>query len=145
MTGCPTESYASIEDRVRPVREKVISPIGYFDLDPNRALDVILNVLSAYLATHYIFFIALLSFSPWSASFRRPLSVNGPADFVVDRAPGWYKGKAIDEVLSLADCKPGDTKSMPTDSSARVMAQVLGFKFTYYRVHDQWNMALWFH
>lgn len=134
MTGRPTESYTSIEDRARPVWEKVISLIGYFDLDPNRALDVILDVLSVHLATHYSFFIALLSFSPWSASFRRPLSENDIADMAVDSAPGLYKGKTIDEVLSLADNIPRDTKSVSTGSSPRVMAQVLGFKFAYYQV-----------
>jgi THO complex subunit 2 len=134
VTGRPTESYTSIEDRARPVWEKVISLIGYFDLDPNRALDVILDVLSVHLATHYSFFIALLSFSPWSASFRRPLSENDIADMAVDSAPGLYKGKTIDEVLSLADNIPRDTKSVSTGSSPRVMAQVLGFKFAYYQV-----------
>lgn len=126
-TGQPTESYASIEERARPVWEKVISLIGYFDLDPNRALDMILDVLSIHLVTHYSFFLALLSFSPWSASYRRPL-----ADMNVAQTPGSYKGKGIDEVLSLADRRPHD--AMTQGSSPRVMAQVVGFKFAYYQV-----------
>ncbi|KAG6850048.1 hypothetical protein H0H93_001864, partial [Arthromyces matolae] len=70
LTGRPTEPYSAIEERARPVWEKVISLIGYFDLDPNRALDLILDVLSVHLTTHYTFFIALLSFSPWVGSVR---------------------------------------------------------------------------
>src|SRR4051812_29239474 len=73
QTGRPTEAYGVIEERARPVWEKVISLIGYFDSDPNRALDVILDVLSQHLTTHYTFFLALLSFSPWSGSYRRPV------------------------------------------------------------------------
>jgi THO complex subunit 2 len=132
ITGRPTESYTSIEDRARPVWEKVISLIGYFDLDPNRALDIILDVLSVHLATHYSFFVALLSFSPWSASYRRPTG-DGEA-MTVDLAPGAFKGKTLDGVLSLADRKTRDTVTVSTGSSPRVLAQVLGFKFAYYHV-----------
>ncbi|TFK73010.1 hypothetical protein BDN72DRAFT_791474, partial [Pluteus cervinus] len=125
-SGRPAESWTAIEDRAKPVWEKVISLIGYFDLDPNRALDVILDVLSVHLATHYSFFLALLSFSPWSASFRRPTPENS---MKVDIPPGSYTGKTFDEVLSLiTPCLP----DMSHSSSARVLAQVLGFKMAYY-------------
>lgn len=131
-TGYPTEPYATIEDRARPVWEKVISLIGYFDLDPNRALDVILDVLSVHLATHYTFFLALLSFSPWSAAYKPP----NDSSIVLDPVPGQYRDKGLDEVLHLAESQPGSTAS-PSSSgktNSRVMAQVLGFKFAYYQV-----------
>jgi THO complex subunit 2 len=114
------------------VWEKVISLIGYFDLDPNRALDMILDVLSIHLVTHYSFFLALLSFSPWSASYRRPLADSDDLGMNVDQKPQLYKGKSIDEVLSLADRRPHDIGTQ--GSSPRVMAQVVGFKFAYYQV-----------
>lgn len=110
----------------------MISLIGYFDLDPNRALDIILDVLSVHLATHYSFFVALLSFSPWSASYRRP-NTDSEA-MTIDLAPGSFKGKTLDEVLTLADRKTRDTVTVSTGSSPRVLAQVLGFKFAYYHV-----------
>lgn len=131
-TGCPTESYTAIEDRARPVWEKVISLIGYFDLDPNRALDIILDVFSVHLATHYSFFIALLSFSPWSASYRRPIS-NNDAAMAVDSPLESFRGKTLDEILTLADRTKRDTTTVSSGSSPRVLAQVLGFKFTYYQ------------
>ncbi|TFY81790.1 hypothetical protein EWM64_g2223 [Hericium alpestre] len=61
-TGRPTESFEVVAARVRPVWERVVSLIGYFDLDPNRALDVILDVFSVHLTTHWSFFIVLLGF-----------------------------------------------------------------------------------
>lgn len=128
VTGRPTEPWSAIEERARPVWDKVISLIGYFDLDPNRALDMILDVLSVNLATHYSFFIALLSLSPWCGSYKRPTTEE---NIVVDSEPGLYKGKTLDEVLQLADSKPRNTAS--TGISARVLAQVLGFKFAYYQ------------
>lgn len=133
-TGYPIEPYASIEDRARPVWEKVISLIGYFDLDPNRALDIILDVLSVHLSTHYTFFLALLSFSPWSAGYKPP-RVSSKA---FDPVPDQYRDKNLDEVLLLAESQSrhGDSASHSEQFYAkpRVMAQVLGFKFAYYQV-----------
>jgi THO complex subunit 2 len=136
-TGYPTESYASIEDRARPVWEKVISLIGYFDLDPNRALDIILDVLSVHLATHYSFFLALLSFSPWSGAYKPPNGLSMASDPVPDQ----YRDKSLDDVLSLAEAQQRKQKDSSVISHAttnpQVMAQVLGFKFAYYQVSDQ--------
>ena len=129
-TGYPVESYASIEDRARPVWEKVISLIGYFDLDPNRALDIILDVLSVHLATHYSFFLALLSFSPWSAAYKAP----DGSSVVYDPVPDQYRDRSLDEVLALAEACHGYTQDSSSSSNPRVMAQVLGFKFAYYQV-----------
>lgn len=132
-TGRPTESYTAIEDRARPVWEKVISLIGYFDLDPNRALDIILDVLSVHLTTHYSFLLSLLSFSPWCASYRRPKDMEENPDMNVDLPPGSFRGKNLDEILTLIE--KGKSDSSPSQSSGpRVLAQVLGFKFSYYHV-----------
>ena len=134
FTGRPTESNSVIEDRTRPVWEKVISLIGYFDLDPNRALDIILDVLSQHLTTHYSFFLALLSFSPWSGSYRRASPEDDTASMKIDVPAGTFKGKTLDAVLTLAE-----SNSIPSDANTRktgprVLAQVLGFKFNYYQV-----------
>ena len=126
LTARPVESWKLIEERVRPVWERVISLIGYFDLDPNRALDIILDVLSTHLATHYTFFLTLLSFSPWRGSYNRPMSEDKSTVLPV----GSFKGKSLDEVLSLSDRQP----TTPHPSTSRVLAQVLGFKFSYYAV-----------
>ena len=119
---------AAIEDRARAVWEKVISLIGYFDLDPNRALDIILDVLSVHLATHYTFFVALLGFSPWKGNYKPSTPMESSASGMPDR----YKDKTLDEILKLAEGNgrqgEGETKQ------PRVMAQVLGFKFAYYQV-----------
>lgn len=134
-TGRPTEPYSAIKERARPVWEKVISLVGYFDLDPNRALDLILDVLSVNLATHYSFFVALLSFSPWSASYRRP---DEDEAIATDLPPGSFKGKTLDEVLTLADRKPRGTPPVvfAGPESRVLMAQVLGFKFSHYHVRS---------
>ncbi len=64
-TGLPLEPQSIVPERVQPIWKRIVSLIGYFDLDPNRALDVILDLFSAYLTTHWSFFLVLLSLSPW--------------------------------------------------------------------------------
>lgn len=125
-----------IEERAGPVWEKVISLIGYFDLDPNRALDIIIDVLSQHLATHYTFFLALLSFSPWRGLYRPPLPDNEAMDTKVEIPSGAYTGKSLDEVLTIAEESAQSATALPSSESggARVLAQVLGFKFSYYQV-----------
>ncbi|THV05422.1 hypothetical protein K435DRAFT_647314 [Dendrothele bispora CBS 962.96] len=125
-TGRSIEPFSVTLERARPVWEKVHGIIGYFDLDLNRALDIILDVLSVHLSTHYSFFIALLSFSPW----RRPESFEDVTPMSTDPVPEQYAGKSLDEILSLARHRPPQTDT----EGSRVLAQVLGFKFTYYQV-----------
>ncbi|KAI6151770.1 transcription factor/nuclear export subunit protein 2-domain-containing protein [Pisolithus tinctorius] len=135
----PTESFASIQERARAVWAKVMSLIGYFDLDPNRALDIILDVLTVNLATHYHFFLSLLSFSPWVGSYKRPTDAKLEATMAVDPVPDLYTGKTFDEVLRIAESLlPGHTGSeCDTDKSgSQVLAQVLGFKFAHYQCPD---------
>ncbi|KAF7978302.1 hypothetical protein HWV62_899 [Athelia sp. TMB] len=132
-TGYPAEPFSSIVARARPVWEKVISLIGYFDLDPNRALDIILDVLSVHLSTHYSFFLALLSFSPWCGAYKRSTE----SCMASDPIPEQYKDKTIDEILVLAETQRGREQPSPsTHPSSHVMAQVLGFKFAYYQSPD---------
>ncbi|EEB90990.1 hypothetical protein MPER_10727 [Moniliophthora perniciosa FA553] len=130
-TGRPTENYEAILERVRPVWEKIISLIGYFDLDPNKALDIILDVMSVHLTTHYTFFIALLYLSPWTQLDQWKNAPTRDEVTSIDSAPSPYQGKSLDEVLSLADRSSGSPSTIEKGPS--VLAQVLGFKFAHYQ------------
>lgn len=111
--------------------------IGYFDLDPNRALDIILDVLTVNITTHYTFFLSLLSFSPWARSIRRSLPGRFNVCIPPDPSPDQYRGKSLDEVLEIAETLSlsyESLNSVPSSPESRVLAQVLGFKFAYYQV-----------
>ena len=101
----------------------MVSLIGHFDLDPNRALDVFLDIFATHLTTHWAFFLALLSLSPWAPT----VSSEAP--------PQSAGGTRFDDVLAnaetLSDNAPSDLNK-PSD----VLAQVLGFKFAHYDVSD---------
>ncbi|KAI0832504.1 transcription factor/nuclear export subunit protein 2-domain-containing protein [Trametes gibbosa] len=133
LTGYPSEPLEAIEARALPTWERALSLIGYFDLDPNRVLDIILDVFSVHLATHYGFFISLLSFSPWGNRGKRAVKRE---DMVIEPEPGRFKGKSLVEVLKIAEAESGAHMDDVDSSNARVLAQVLGFKFTYYQLPD---------
>lgn len=122
-TGLPVESAEIIHERASSVWGRVVSLIGHFDLDPNRALDVFLDIFATHLATHHTFFLALLSLSPWAptvSSEATPLSSGGTR---------------FDDVLANAEIL---SDSAPSDlyKPNNVLAQVLGFKFAHYDVSD---------
>jgi hypothetical protein len=82
----------------------MVSLIGHFHLDPNRALDVFLDIFATRLATHYTLFLALLSLSPWA-----PTLLSG--------APPQGSGSTrFDEILVnaevLSDSAPLDLNKM---------------------------------
>ncbi|KAI0312477.1 transcription factor/nuclear export subunit protein 2-domain-containing protein [Amylostereum chailletii] len=138
-SGRPTESKEAMLARVQPVWEHVVSLIGHFDLDPNRALDVILDVFSVHMAAHWSFFLALLSLSPWkgdSGAFTWTTHEEGePSVSPVESEQ--YRGKTLDEVLTLAEGSAARVPSTATPTpGAKVMAQVLGFKFRHYQSPD---------
>ncbi|KAJ3060344.1 THO complex subunit 2, partial [Quaeritorhiza haematococci] len=54
-----------VKERVQLVLRNVKGLIGYFDLDPNRVLDIILDVFVGNLLDHWDFFVELLEASQW--------------------------------------------------------------------------------
>jgi THO complex subunit 2 N-terminus len=142
-TGLPTEEPTAIDGRAQKVWNKIISLIGYFDLDPNRALDLILDVFSAHLTTHHAFFLALLSCSPWSTSRRRAI-LQHQQEMDLDSKPQSFVGKSFDEVLEMVQKVPSPPEEASADGS-RVLAQVLGFKFTHYQARYPFLLASTLH
>ena len=134
-TGLPLDPSSINPERVRPIWKRILSLIGYFDLDPNRALDVILDLFSAYLTTHWSFFLALLSLSPWKGQRDTLTWVIDEKSEPMKEEGGVskYKGKSLDEVLIMAESASQSKPPLP-QSTPRVMAQVLGFKFRHYQV-----------
>ncbi|KAF0425173.1 THO complex subunit 2 [Gigaspora margarita] len=59
------ENEKSRNMRVQSLLETIQTLIGFFNLDPNRVLDLILDVFIANVKNHYEFFIQLLKNSPW--------------------------------------------------------------------------------
>ena len=138
-TGLPLEPSSVSPERVEPIWKRIVSLIGYFDLDPNRTLDVILDLFSTYLTTHWSFFFVLLSLSPWKGRCESLTWINEERaePMKEEGGPSKYQGKKLDEILAMAE---STGLSKPVQSTPRVMAQVLGFKFRHYQVRRSPHM-----
>src|SRR5439155_19726932 len=82
----------------------ILSSSGYFNLDPHRVLDVILDVFIANVSRHYPFFLELLKSSPWSSKKEDTLNQHDDAT-------------SFEKAVGTSKC-----------------AQILGYKFTLYQV-----------
>ncbi|KAJ3129193.1 THO complex subunit 2 [Nowakowskiella sp. JEL0407] len=118
----------AVEDRVVVVLSVIKSLIGYFDLDPNRVLDIILDVFTANVTDQWDFFVRLLECSPWKVRKVRKR--------VPPPSPKNAMDMALDEVPSVPDTSESVEESadglVVVQEDRSVCASVLGFKFAYY-------------
>ncbi|KZT54519.1 hypothetical protein CALCODRAFT_485477 [Calocera cornea HHB12733] len=119
---------------------RVVSLIGFFDLDPHRVLDLIFDVMESTVVTRWQWFLELLREAGWAR--RRPEGGKGkekestelPREWI---APSMFEGKTLEEILRETEtCDP-----LETSAEVKVMdvpAQLLGFKFSNH-IHNQPN------
>ncbi|AFR93442.1 THO complex subunit 2 [Cryptococcus neoformans C23] len=103
-------------DRAERVWGKIMRLVGYFNLSPPRVLDIILEVFSCHITHHWPFFLELLRCSPWG-----PNSSQDDGDGESSTEKGWKEEEV--EGIENALKRDGD----------RVLCQVLGFKFGFFR------------
>ncbi|PWN30709.1 hypothetical protein BDZ90DRAFT_229713 [Jaminaea rosea] len=108
--------------RVRAVMRNISALIGYFDLDPNRVLDIILDLFSTNVTLHWPFFLALLWASPWARGRKRAQQQQQDGADAMD----------VDETLEIAGIPIRIDKAWGNHTCA----QLVGFKFDYYRQQD---------
>ncbi|TKY88304.1 hypothetical protein EX895_002656 [Sporisorium graminicola] len=118
VTVVEQESPLTRNRRAARVMNNVQALIGYFDLDANRVLDVILDLFATEVMRHYPFFLALLADSPWANSSTASTS------------PSASNGTGSKHLFGGLDL------DLSSDSGDRICAQLLGFKFAHYRHAD---------
>jgi len=123
-TGLPAELPEELRARSKLAWNKVVGLTGVFDLNPNRVLDVILDIFANHVLNHYAFFLDLLRLSPWV-----PSSIESQYDKPPTKvAPGSYERVEFDDALRIAEVGV-DAPDPPKPKSSSVLAQILGFKF----------------
>lgn len=111
-------SISAVRRRAETTLENIKGLIGYFDLDPARALDVILDVFADNVLYHHVFFRELLLLSPWAPKVRHdPLAT--------DPSQGLLPDGGFEPIQEGANT---------------ICAQILGFKFAWYTV--SWSKIL---
>ena len=120
-TARPAEPMESVTRRAETANRNVKALIGYFDLDPARTLDIILDTFADNILYYHVFFREFLRLSPWGpqeqGSASKPTS-SGNGDDRHGKKP------------LLPD---GSLESRPEGASS-ICAHILGFKFAWYAV-----------
>ncbi|TIA93347.1 hypothetical protein E3P99_00126 [Wallemia hederae] len=107
--------------------------IGFFDLDPLRALSTILDLFSTFVPTHWRFFLALLDCSPWR---RR----RDEQHMQTQVEPGKYENWDFKDII--LDAEQGRRQQLNQERNSNgnsavegnlVVAQVLGFQMKYFQ------------
>ncbi|CEH18317.1 KEKE-like motif-containing transcription regulator (Rlr1)/suppressor of sin4 [Ceraceosorus bombacis] len=114
------ESVDARNARARRVMGNISALIGYFDLDPNRVLDVVMDVFSSNVVSHWPFFLALLSVSPWAPSHPDAQRANDD-DITMQDEESFLGPIRLD---------------FSQDRGNSTVAQVLGFKYGFYQMPD---------
>lgn len=136
ITELYTAGYsASPLDIVEQTMNNVKSMIGYFDLDPNRVLDILLDVAANSLVANHRFFVQLLKESPW-----------WPASVSTKKTPLTPEERSIRDVaiferiekegLSALLTSIDGEDILSTRPGNKTAAQMMGFKFRYYNMPD---------
>lgn len=114
-----TRRIAITRKRVESTLTNIKALIGYFDLDPARALDVILDVFADNILYHHVFFRELLRLSPWAPRTGKShgTSLNSNR---VNEVKGFYL--------------PDGSLPSVREGANTICTQILGFKFAWYTV-----------
>ncbi|KAI9592442.1 transcription factor/nuclear export subunit protein 2-domain-containing protein [Syncephalis fuscata] len=104
-----SEGYAKLMTELMQTLLRVQSLIGYFDLDPNRVVDIILDVFAYNILKYHAYFLTLIRASPWYGTRERPTNII-----------------ATNSTSTPATSVPGQAIMV------NIFAQLMGQKFAYY-------------
>ena len=118
-TGLPIEWDPTLNERAKIAWKKVLGLIGDFYLDPNRALDIVLDMFVSHAPTHYSFFLALLRQSPWCRYRARKVNA------APTKSPVYVMQANLN---ASAENTPFRTLSPDSDPNSQTFEQILRFK-----------------
>jgi len=114
--------FSEIESRSEDLLTVVDALIGYFELDPNRVLDNILDICSQNLLSHSRFIMHFLHHSPWA-----PVILAAATPFA--QLSETEKRRQLDSIQ--VDFVNHYKTEMSREGGSRLAAQLLGFKLRY--------------
>lgn len=125
----PVSRRKRLQSHAKKVLENIQALIGYFDLDPNRVADMILDVFVAHVVVQHEFFIELLKVSPWAPYYK--INNNSKSD-------NGSKPTSDANAMEVDTEEPVTNTTSSEESGEELHAreslgQLLGFKFTHYQ------------
>ncbi|KTW25881.1 hypothetical protein T552_03155 [Pneumocystis carinii B80] len=107
---------------IKQIFDNIISLIGFFDLDSNKVLDILLTIASQNLVHHWKIFIELFSISSWWGFAKSYFNLKDITSF--------EKRKKLDDILEKGFQTLFD--DIHCCSGSKVASQLLGFKLKNY-------------
>jgi THO complex subunit 2 len=135
VTGLPVESSDSLRARAKRTWDHIVGLVGYFDLNPNRVLDIIVDIFAGHALMHYAFFLELLRLTSWVLPTKETQYDRRQRGAIPQLPSGAYTGKEFDDILRIAE-KGGDIADDPEAKRSCVLGQIIGFKFAQIQVKN---------
>ena len=132
-TGLPVESGDELRSRARKAWDNVVGLIGYFDLNANRVLDVIIDIFAGHALTHYAFFVELLRLTTWALPSSESQYDRKARGALPPPIAGQYEGMEFDDIIQVAEKRSRDLDG-PQIPTTCVLGQIIGFKFAQFQV-----------
>jgi THO complex subunit 2 len=120
------------EKRAKAMWRECLAIIGWYDLSPQRVLDLILDAFCQNLASHWSFYLDLLMCTPWSKR-NEMADVEGTGLVTDDDAHNMAADQRSQDDPDMTDFHHKLTK----ETGNRVLTQVLGFKFSHHRYDER--------
>lgn len=132
-TGLPVENGDESRSRARKAWDNVVGLIGYFDLNANRVLDVIIDIFAGHALTHYAFFVELLRLTPWALPGSESQYDRKARDVLPHVQLGQYEDMEFDDIVRIAEKRSSARDSLKVPTTC-VLGQIIGFKFAQFQV-----------
>lgn len=111
----------------------MVGLIGYFDLNANRVLDVIIDIFAGHALTHYAFFVELLRLTPWALPSSGSQYNRKARGALPPLKIGQYEAMEFDDIIRIAEKRLGVPED-PQAPTSCVLGQIIGFKFAQFQV-----------
>lgn len=126
--GGEEEDAADRKRRAKALWREVLAIIGWYDLSPQRVLDIMLDSFCQKVASHWRFHIDLLEFTPWSKRNMCPIKPQ-ESDSAEEEA-------AMDQDVESSGMTEFQGQ-LAQETGNKVLTQVLGMKFASHRYDDR--------
>lgn len=120
------------ESKALELLTNIQSLIGYFRLDPNRLLDILMELAAANLMSHWRFLMKLFQLSPW---FNDATHVDSQAEFILGDISQTHGNPSAAQILGF---KFQQIQQEPSDASLLVMLAAIMIKEGLIRLQDLW-------
>ncbi|CAG7849120.1 THO complex subunit 2 [Serendipita indica DSM 11827] len=121
----------ALKAQTKSILERLMRVAGYFDLDPTRMLDLILDVFSTHVMTHSDLFLYIIR--EFSGTRTRLLGSTSDIDSSMDTSES--SESALERRLQEAEGPLTNPPTLPQLKNP--LAQLLGFKFSHYAADEQ--------